>query len=369
MAEMYHITTSLPYDKKCYDMARTSRHLGFNFITTPQAGENRGYGPYFAVGKLQLSLAVIKSSELIRNSVVMFTDAHDVLMLLPASIIESRFKKMNCDFCISAEAFFWPNNEEKEEYRQRVKDFYNQNYSGPHCYPNSGCWIGYGWAAEKVLEVACKYAEENGLIDDQHTMQDIIFYNMVDGIKWGVDHEQKIFTSIVDNEEKLHLCGANVYSSDTQWECGLVHFNGHNKTWRDLSDLYNKIFNDCLDYKCSIEILKNRNGYYVCESNGSFYVSKEVNDKIIFLISNPSSNSFIIKGNGEIGSFNPNGEFKFIIGHLNSWEIKSVNNMISETSDLLKENIVVSFPSLSDIVKSGLVEKGEEIQEYYNMMF
>lgn len=103
---MYHITTSLPYDKKCYDLARVSRSLGFDFVLTPQAGENRGYGPYFAVGKLHLSLLAIKNNELMRNSIVMFTDAHDVLMLLPAPIIEARFKKMDCDFCISAEAFF-----------------------------------------------------------------------------------------------------------------------------------------------------------------------------------------------------------------------------------------------------------------------
>lgn len=219
------------------------------------------------------------------------------------------------------------------------------------------------------MEVACAYAEKNNLIDDQHTMQDIIFYNMVDNIKWGVDNEQNIFTSIVDNEEKLHICGSSVFSLENQFECGLVHFNGHNKNWRDLSDLYNKVFNNCLDYKCDLRILKNESGGYICESNGVFRISETITNESIFLISNPSSNSFVMKGNGEIGSFNPNGEFKFAICHLNSWEIKTKYNMISKMNFLSKEHINISFPNLYEVVNSGLVDQGEKIQEYYNQMF
>lgn len=366
---MYHITTCLPYNNKNHDIKRVSNNLGFVFINTPKCDDELSYNSYCHFAKLELSLRAIQKNEEIKNSVVMFTDAHDVIVLMHASVIEARFKKLDCDFCVSGEGFFWPNNEEYFSYRNDVKKYFEKLGEGKHPYPNTGCWIGYGWAAEKILERGIEYAKKHEIYDDQQIIQDIMYWGKVSDINIKVDSDQTIFSSLINNLENLYLCGSQVYSSSSRAEIGAIHFNGFSNEWRQFIRFYNEVFLNNLEFSINLKILKHPNGKYLCYNDMNFYFDDDLSQSILFLLETPAGNCAVLRPDGKVFSFSPDGAYSIADCQINSWETKKKNDMIKTLQLILSDDIISHSPTIKEIVESKLVYIGDFVKTSFYSMF
>lgn len=268
MSSVYHLSVCLPYDTK-NPIERISEDKGFRFVNLP--GPLNGDREYEHIKKLIWCRDFISENLSIHDSIVMFTDAHDVLILSDASDICGRFFRADCDLFFSAEKVFSPWMPDEKPYRTAVREYFETDNGEGAPYPNSGCWIGYGWAALAFLKVAAASAKRRKDKDDQRMVQDILAQGKCpENVRVKIDNNQNIFVSVVKNGNDLYWVGNKVFYKKRNDSIPVFHANGYKKAIYFI-DFYTKIFYGAKINNLSVKAIKNREKY-IC-----------VNDNVLFM--------------------------------------------------------------------------------------
>ena len=115
--------------------------LGFN-----QAGQGKGLGY-----KLLTTLDYLRALQ--DEEVVLFVDAFDVIVSNNASVLLSNFHRLQSPLVFSAEKGCWPYLDGRPQGEGLCLWYYpNQPPSSVYRFVNTGSWMGYAWAARRLLE-------------------------------------------------------------------------------------------------------------------------------------------------------------------------------------------------------------------------
>lgn len=357
---MFHVSACSPFEGYSCIKER-AKILGYEYINVPRY--LNGDRLFLHIKKLLWVLDEIKNNDILKNSIILCTDAHDILVLSSNEEILSRFLRKNVDFCISGEGYFHPNNEDEYSYRKGIRQSFENG--SQHPYPNAGAWIGYGWAAMEVLSQAARYAEENNLVDDQWCIQDVIYRNDFGNTKIGVDFNQYIFTSAINNLDKIHFIGPKIFVGDKNESVAVCHFNGHRHKL-DFFKFYNKIYTEARCDDLFIRKIVSSTGEFINQKEGSFYKTNYITDHSIFVLSAPSGNSCLINTLGEVMTLFPDGSVSFGYSRVDTWEILKTNNVIEIISHLSGDKVHFEMIYVDDVCQTQIHNRTNEILSYYH---
>lgn len=263
MSHKYHLSVCLPYETK-NPIGMISVSKGFNFVSLPT--RTPADGRYVHVRKLIWVLEFLEANAVADDCMILFTDAHDVLLLADANEMYARFLRQDCDLLFSTEKLFSPDDGQTEPYRRDVKRFF-ETHEGDHApYPNTGCWIGWGWAAKAFLRQVVAYAVSRGDQDDQRVVQDTLYHGQYGDIRIGLDVGQNLFVSVVHNGDQIRLRGDTLVYRDKAESIGVFHANGYKKALNFLTfhvELFHMTGGDMVDLRAV-----RQGDRYVCFRNG-----------------------------------------------------------------------------------------------------
>ncbi|MBF0869065.1 MAG: glycosyltransferase domain-containing protein [Gluconobacter potus] len=342
MSSVYHLSACLPYDIR-NPIQRISEEKGFRFVNIP--GVLNGDRQYVHIKKLKWSKDFILENKNLLESIVMFTDAHDVLILGSSSEIIGRFFRADCDLLFSAEKLFSPWLSDEKPYRKEIKKFFERADGDIAAYPNSGCWIGYGWAALAFLDVVIAYADEQQDGDDQRAVQDVLARGEYPkNIQIKLDTNQEIFISVVNNGNDLRWIGNNIFYKNRRSPVPVFHANGYKKSIHFI-DLYTKIFYGTLETNFDIQAIKN-NGKYLSFRDGNFFLADNFGKNSLNVLIKARKYFCIFDNDGNVFNFDPCkfivnvGEFVVDLG-----ERLDVDSMNERLIPYLKSEVKITFES------------------------
>ena len=175
--------------------------------------------------KVTLVKTYLDTGDLDLDSIVLSTDAYDVLIAEHASIIAAKFLAAKADLVMGAEANFHPS-----EGREAVKACFDTNKSKWR-YVNGGGYIGYAWAARQLADYVSQRLDSKDYdyieADDQALQQRFFLaYQNSRELRVRLDTECDIFCSLnlsttdfVVSESRIrHLRSSNTVS--------VLHANG-----------------------------------------------------------------------------------------------------------------------------------------------
>lgn len=342
MSSVYHLSACLPYDTR-NPIQRISEGKGFRFVNIPKI--LNGDIQYVHIKKLKWSKNFIEENKDLLYSVVMFTDAHDVLILGDSSDILGRFFRMDCDLLFSAEKLFSPWLPDEKPYREEVKKFFEGSVDDIAAYPNSGCWIGYGWAALAFLDDVLAYADEQQDNDDQRVVQDVwALGKYKKNIEIKLDINQELFISVVNNGKDLSWVGNNIFYKNRSSPIPIFHANGYKKSIYFI-DLYTKIFYGTSEMNFDIRAVKN-NGKYLSFREGKFFSADNFGKYSLNALIKARKNFCIFDNDGNVFHLDPlkftvsMGEFIVDFG-----ERLDVDSMNERLGPYLNSDVKITFES------------------------
>ncbi|MFT8374668.1 MAG: glycosyltransferase domain-containing protein [Gluconobacter cerinus] len=329
MSSVYHLSVCLPYDIR-NPVQRVSESKGFRFINLPKI--LNGNIDYSHIKKLIWSRNFISENKSLLDSIVMFTDSHDVLLLSDASYIIGKFFKLDCDLLFSAEKIFSPCLSDEKPYRKEIKNFFEGVDKVGAVYPNSGCWIGYGWAALAFLDVAIAYASKQQDEDDQRVVQDVLALGYYpQNIKVKLDISQEIFISVVNNGKDLTWVGNSVFYKERSSPVPVFHANGYKKSIYFI-DLYTKIFYGTSEEGFSIKSIKSNNKY-ISFKGGKFFLTDKFEKNSLNALIKSRKYFCIFDNDGNIFCFDKLNHVvsvgEFVVDIEERLDVDSMNDILS----------------------------------------
>jgi hypothetical protein len=337
---LYHLSVCLPYDT-VNPIEKISEDKGFRFINLPE--RLNGDSQYVHVKKLIWSRNYLAENADTENSIVMFTDAHDVLILGNAGEIVSKFYRLECDLLFSAEKLFSPHSADAELYRNEVKRFFEQTATeGSAQYLNSGCWIGYGWAARRFLDTVIDYAQRRGDTDDQRVIQDVLFFKLHSGVRVGIDVMEELFLSVIENGNDVRLKGNRIFYKDRSDPISVFHCNGYKKSIEFIG-LHNNLFHRTSNLLIDVRAVKHKNNYLGVR-NDNFVTTAEFCPDSLSAIIKGGRYFCLISNSGEIVTMEP-GSNKIILSRflVDYWELLDTTTAGEALEPFLKENGEITF--------------------------
>lgn len=340
MPSVYHLSACLPYDTK-NPIQQISEKRGFRFTNLPE--KLNGDSAYLHVKKLIWSRNFILNNIDLLNSVVMFTDAHDVLILSDSDDIIGRFFQQDCDLLFSAEKLFSPWLHDEKAYRADVKKYFEKQDGDVALYPNTGCWIGYGWAALDFLNVVIEYAEAQNDGDDQRVVQDILAREECPAhIRVKIDTDQRIFVSVIANGDDITWRGNRIFYKDRADPIPVFHANGYKKSI-EFIQLYNEIYYRTANSLIDVRAVK-QNNRYLGISNGSFSLSERYCAESVSALIKAGRVCCFFTNDGEILSFVPNdSQINVVRLPVDNWERHALRNINESMEPYLKEKGNIHF--------------------------
>ncbi|GBQ14063.1 hypothetical protein AA21291_1710 [Swaminathania salitolerans LMG 21291] len=352
---MYHMTVCYPYGDNNHLQIR-SEALGLRYINSPRL--LNGDRDYKHIKKFVWIIHELESNELLRNSVVMFTDAHDIMVMANSQELCSLFYAFDCDFLISGESHFFP--EPETEDRRLIRDYFHNDHPAP--YPNAGAWIAYGWAALELLRESVAHAREIGSDDDQLAIQDVMVVN--ETLRIRVDHDNLVFKSVVGNIDNISIRGSSIFDENLR-RIPVLHFNG-NRHHLDFFRFYNDLFTLNRNPDLLLRVVETAAGAYVAYDEGRFALTEHRSPKILFLLSAPSGNSCLMTGDGRVVTISP--EFNLAAGHhrVDGWEIIRTSNVQTVLQTFFPDETFAFLPlKTRDICDAHLRASTTNILEYF----
>jgi hypothetical protein len=213
-----HVTVGFPKRDIMEMLEVSSRTSGFNFVELPLFWNKSKIEKR---EKYDILRSYLRSGMLQSDSVLLFTDAYDVLILEPAQTIVSKFFALKADIVFNAECVMWPT-----EHRDDVKAQFDENQSKWR-YLNSGCYIGYVWAIEKLLDFAEDLFKDDTRTGDQAIAQDFYLKNLsCASLRIKIDSECVIFGSLLQSQDDFYFDRYRVFNRHTRHTTGILHANG-----------------------------------------------------------------------------------------------------------------------------------------------
>ncbi len=140
--ELVHITVGYPRTPFMDLLKESSEWNGCRFVGLPQ---HWGSARFVMFAKETIVKAYLETGDIDMDSVVLFTDAYDILIVEHASTILEKFYATGADLIFAAESNFFPTTPDGRESAKAQFDACESTWR----YLNGGGWIGYAWAIPK----------------------------------------------------------------------------------------------------------------------------------------------------------------------------------------------------------------------------
>lgn len=341
MSSVYHLSVCFPYDTR-NPIQMISESKGFRFFNLPQRINGNSY--YVNLRKIEWCFKFIDENPTVQDSIIMFTDAHDVLVMGDVSDIVGRFLRNNCDILLSAEKLFSPWAEDEPAYRHDVRRYFETVVGGDAPYLNSGCWIGYGWAVRDLFKAALRYAEHHDGGSDQRVLQDILAKNLYPShVNVKLDTNQEIFVSVIGNGDKLFWNGNRIFYENRKDPVPVFHANGYKRSMMFVK-LYNELIYKTSSNYIDIRAIKNKGKYINIDEQGIFAHTENYCEKSLSAICKANRRFCLIRNNGEVITFNPyNNEVSSSKSLVDNWEIINLEDSHNFFSRFLGEACAITF--------------------------
>jgi hypothetical protein len=148
--ELVHIAVGYPRNDMMDLLEASSQLNGCRFIGLPKHWHA---GPFWMPDKVTLVKTYLDTGEIDLGSVVMSTDAYDVVIAEHASVILEKFRATGADILMGVEASFHP-----AKGRDPVKAQFDV-FESKWRYINGGGYIGYGWAVRQLADYVTRRLE------------------------------------------------------------------------------------------------------------------------------------------------------------------------------------------------------------------
>lgn len=201
--------------------------------------------------KVNLVRRALKQYQNDDNTIVMFTDGYDVILLGAQEDIIKNFKALNASIVFSAEAFCWPDESIANEYPKT---------ESPYKYLNSGGYIGY---ASKLYSLLDKHKIKNKDDDQLYFTNLFLSKDIQEKYKIRLDHKATIFQSAYGATGELKLQESsdgfyNLVNEITNTTPLVLHGNGQSKLFLNsfgnyLAKARSSSDNSCLNCPALIE--------------------------------------------------------------------------------------------------------------------
>lgn len=225
MTKLVHVVVGFPR-KPMMDLLQTSsERAGCRFVALPREwSATKGFFTWAT--RLSLVRSYIDSGEVGPYTVVLFTDAYDVLVIEHSDVILEKFYSSGADILHGAENNFWP-----PENRQEIKAQFDQ-FESKWRYPNGGGYIGFAWAIKFMLDYCVRRIEAREYDtskppDDQALIQEFFLkYRESDECRARLDAEPSIFCCLNTCADDFVLSRSRVRSARSRGSVSILHANG-----------------------------------------------------------------------------------------------------------------------------------------------
>lgn len=223
MSKLTHVTIGFPKKPFIDILESSSISNGTDFIHLPKYWTGDVFG---VSNKITVMRSILDSGIIDLNSVILFTDAYDTLVVSHSAEILLNFYKLNCDLLISGESHFWP-----PEGRELEKSYF-EDTANLWRYPNSGCYIGFGWAIKDMVDF-CSEKLDSGdwgysKPDDQALVQNYIIHKKSDkNMVISIDSNAEFFATLNTTVNYFSFNRRSVFNNKTGLPVSVVHANSN----------------------------------------------------------------------------------------------------------------------------------------------
>jgi hypothetical protein len=224
--ELVHITVGYPPNAYMDLLRKSSEWNGCQFVGLPR---HWGSARFDMFAKETMVKAYLEAGEIDMDSVVLFTDAYDVLIVEHASAILEKFYASGADLIFAAEPNFFP---DAPDGRLESRAQFELNES-PWRYLNGGGWIGYAWAVKYLVDdisawVASKNYDPSWEGNDQPFLQEFYLKNRTASpLRVMLDTGPDFFCCLISHVHEFALHHARVRTVRSGKPISVLHANGN----------------------------------------------------------------------------------------------------------------------------------------------
>lgn len=224
--ELVHITVGYP-SNAFMDLLKESSHWnGCRFVGLPK---HWGSTPFSMFAKETMVKAYLETGDMDWDSVILFTDAYDVLIVEHASSILEKFYATGADLIFAAEPNFFPDAPDGRVASKAQFDAIDS----PWRYLNGGGWIGYAWAVKQMVDdisawVASKNYDPSWENNDQPFLQEFYLNNRAStSCRIMLDTGPDFFCCLISHIDEFVLHHARVRAQRSGKPISVLHANGN----------------------------------------------------------------------------------------------------------------------------------------------
>jgi hypothetical protein len=172
--------------------------------------------------------AWLDTGDIDMDSVVLFTDAYDVLIVEHASSILEKFYATGADLIFAAEPNFFPTVPDGREAAKAQFDAVDSTWR----YLNGGGWIGYAWAVKLMVDhisawVASKSYDPSWDNNDQPFLQEYyLSHRASNSLRVMLDTGPDFFCCLYSHVEEFVLRNSRVRTRQSGKPMSVLHANG-----------------------------------------------------------------------------------------------------------------------------------------------
>jgi hypothetical protein len=224
--ELVHITVGYPRTPMMDVLEASSLWNGCRFVALPRHWGSAGFS---LVTKVEILKSYLETGDVDMDSVILFTDAYDVLLAEHGSVMLEKFYATGTHIVFSAEPNFWPTAPDGREASRARFDEYDSTWR----YLNSGCWIGYAWAAKLMLDdvhnsLINKNFEPAWGLNDQPLIQEYFLNNRHSKTcRLGFDTGPDLFCCLISHTDEFVIDRSRVRAKRTGRPISVLHANGN----------------------------------------------------------------------------------------------------------------------------------------------
>jgi hypothetical protein len=224
--ELVHITVGYPSNSYMELLRKSSEWNGCQFVGLPR---HWGSARFDMFAKETMVKSYLETGDIDLDSVVMFTDAYDVLIVEHASSILEKFYDSGADLIFAGEPNFFPDSPNGRVESKAQFDAIDSTWR----YLNGGGWIGYGWAVKQMVDdiaawVASKNYDPSWENNDQPFLQEYYLNNRAStSCRIKLDTAPDFFCCLISHIDEFVVHHSRVRARRSEKPISVLHANGN----------------------------------------------------------------------------------------------------------------------------------------------
>ncbi|GBQ61845.1 hypothetical protein AA103196_0154 [Ameyamaea chiangmaiensis NBRC 103196] len=291
-------------------------------MTTINLSHGRGLEKTSFIDKALLASRFLQSGMTARNDIILFTDAYDVAILDHMDTIAAKFLSFGKKVVFGGEKVFWPLLENMPTVfdldRAPIRDAMSDGEETGYRFINSGVYIGYAHAIEKLLSFCVTEHARTTARSDQAALQAAWMHLRNDDENFAaIDRMATIFANSSNDRAAFMTDGLSVSEPCTGQTPSVLHANG-NKDIIDGIDLILTLRQHGA-WHIRLRSLVTESGLRLALDNGRLV--DEIPEKSVVILATTADNAnVLLTADGSICTFNPDGWISTSARHVSGWE-------------------------------------------------